>query len=100
MATEQPKQPQQAQVFVTWHGVEDQCPAMAANSFLVQQTGQEFILSLGFAALPYYAELEEAVKIKQIPAKPIARVSMTPGRVAELLQLLQQALAAYQAQQK
>jgi hypothetical protein len=95
-----PKPPQQVTVTVTWHGVEELFPAMTANAFMLQQTGQEFILSLGFAALPYFETPEEGENAKKVAAKPIARVTMTPGRVVELIQLLQQGMAQYQAQQK
>ncbi|MBF6571248.1 MAG: hypothetical protein IVW54_20485 [Candidatus Binataceae bacterium] len=98
--TPPPNPPQQVQVTVTWHGVEDQHPAMAANAFLLQQTGQEFILSIGFASLPYFADPQDAAKMKTVAAKPIARITMAPGRVVELIQVLQQGMAQYQAQHK
>lgn len=99
--SEAPPTPSQAvEVTVTWHGIEDQYPALAANSFLLQQTGQEFILSLGFAAFPFFADPNDAAKVKTIAAKPIARIAMTPGRAVELVQVLQQGLAQWQAQQK
>jgi len=92
--------PQQVQVTVTWHGVEEKLPTMAVNSFLLQQTGQEFILSVGFAAFPYLVDPQEATKLKTISAHPIARISMTPERAVELMQMLQQGIAQWQAQHK
>jgi len=95
------KPPQPVQLKVTWHGIEKEHPAMAVNSFMIQQTGHEFILGLGFAAPPYLENPEtEGPLLRKIPAQVVARVSLTPGRVVELVGLLNQALVNYQAQQK
>ena len=74
---------------------------MAVNTFLLQQNGQEFVLGMGFAAAPFLEKPEiEGPQLKSITAQVVARVSMTPGRVVELIGLLNQGLAQYQAQQK
>ncbi len=93
---------QQIQLTVNWEGLDD-VPVMASNVFLVSQTPHEFILAFGFASPPVFAKQptpEEIARIKAIPAKPIVRLSMPPGRIVELLGLLQQQLAAYQQAQK
>jgi len=95
-------QPQQVPIFITW-GDAEQLPVMACNVFAVLQTPHEFILTFGFTTPPFFAKQptpEEVARIKTLPAKSIARISMPPGRVVELLQLLQQHLNAYQQQQK
>jgi hypothetical protein len=87
------------QVTITWHDIEEKLPAMAVNAFLLQQTGQEFVLSLGFAAFPYLADPREAANVRTVAAQPIARISMSPGRAVELMNVLQQGIAQWQAQQ-
>ncbi len=94
-----PKPPQQVQVTPVWRDLEKH-PAMSANVFLLQQTGQEFILSVGFAALPYFGTPEEALSVKTVEPQVISRLVLTPGRVVELMGMLQQALVQYQEQQK
>ncbi len=95
-------QPQPFPVTITWEDAE-QLPVMACNVFTVLQTPHEFILTFGFTTPPLFVKQptpEEVARIKTLPAKSIARMSMTPGRVVELLQLLQQHIAAYQQGQK
>jgi len=93
--------PQQIQVHVDW-SAGPKLPAMGANVFFVQQTPHEFIISFGFASPPMVPgpmTLDQAKQIK-IVAEPIVRLSMAPGRVVELVQLLNQQLAAYQQSQR
>lgn len=76
---------------------------MASNVFLIQQTPHEFILTFGIATPPIFATPptpEQVAAIRSIPAKALGRVAMSPGRVVELLQLLQQQLMAHQQAQK
>lgn len=94
-----PVPPQQVQVTPIWRDLEKH-PAMAANGFLLQQTGHEFVLTVGFNCFPFVEKPEDAAKVKTIDAQIIARLVLTPGRVVELMGLLQQGLASYQAQQK
>ena len=91
--------PQQLKITPVWERLEEQ-PAMATNAFLLQQTGHEFILTVGFAALPFFAKPEDAANVKTIQPQTHARLVLTPGRVVELVNMLQQGLAQYQAQQK
>lgn len=90
---------QQVQVQPEWRAVE-QHPAMAVNTFLLQTTGQEFILTSGFAVVPFHAKPEDLANVKTVEPQIISRIVLTPGRVVELLGMLQQALAQYQAMQK
>jgi hypothetical protein len=94
-------QEQQVPVSVTWEGL-DTVPAMASNVVMVQQTPYEFVLTFGFASPPIFTKLptpEELARIK-IQAQAVARLSMPPGRIVELVGLLQQQLAVYQQLQK
>jgi hypothetical protein len=71
-------------------------------SFLIQQTGQEFILTFGSAVPPIFETVptpEQLANIDSVKAKPIIRMALTPGRAVELIQQLQQQLTAYQAAQ-
>lgn len=90
------------QLTVNWDDV-GTLPTMATNAFLVQQTPHEFILNFAFVNPPIFLKPptpEELAKIGQVEATKIVRLAMSPGRVVELLQLLQQQLAAYQQSQK
>jgi hypothetical protein len=87
---------------VDWGDVQS-LPTMAANMVLVQQSPHEFTLSFGYAMLPVFEGQmtpERIKNIKSIPAKPFVKISMSPGRVVELLQVLQEQIAAYQQGQK
>lgn len=75
-------------------------PVMAANAFMLQASGQELVLTLGFAVPPFFENPEDAQRMTSVPAKVITRVALTPGRVAEIQEMMRQALAALQAAQK
>ncbi len=100
---ESPKQSEPIQITVDWDQAGELPPVMASNVFLVQHTPYEFILTFGFATPPIWltpptpAQIEKA---KTIQPRPIVRLGMSPGRVVELLQVLQQQLAVYQQAQQ
>jgi hypothetical protein len=97
-----PKLPEPIQVPVNWDEAVA-LPTMATNAFMVQQTPHEFMITFGFItprAFTAPPTPEQIAKIKSIPAKAIVRLALPPGRVVELLQALQQQLAAYQQAQK
>lgn len=98
---EMDEQRQGIQIQVTWEGLED-APVMAANVVMVLQTSHEFILTFGFASPPVFTTQPsiEEVKAAKVSSKPIVRLAMPPGRIVELLQVLQQQLTAYQQAQK
>ena len=88
------------QVRVDWSAADD-LPVMASNVFLIQQTGQEFLITFGTAVPPIFESpptSEQLKSIQSIKAKPIVRLALTPGRIVELLGHLQQQIAAYQQQ--
>ncbi len=75
---------------------------MAANVFFIQQTGQEFIITVGFTSPPMVQgplTAEQAKTLKLAP-QPIVKFAMPPSRVVELLQLLNQQIALYQQTEK
>ena len=75
-------------------------PVLAANAFMLQVSGQELVFTLGFAVPPFFANPEDAKSMTTIPAKVITRVALTPGRIAEIQEMMRQGLAALQAAQK
>jgi hypothetical protein len=86
---------------VDWTAADD-LPVMASNVFLIQQTGQEFLLTFGSAVPPTFEAPptpEQLANLRTIKARPIVRMALTPGRIVELLQNLQQQIAAYYAAQ-
>jgi hypothetical protein len=93
--------PGQVQIQVDWSGA-DKLPIMASNVVLIQQTPHEFLITFGVAAPPITQTplTEEQARGMKITAQPIARLALAPGRVVELMQLLQQQLIAYQQAQK
>jgi hypothetical protein len=75
-------------------------PVQAANAFILQGAGHEVVFTIGFAVPPFYASPVDAAKVRSIPAKTIARIALTPARMAEIVQIMQQALAAVQSATK
>jgi hypothetical protein len=75
-------------------------PVLAANAFMLQLSGQELVFTLGFAVPPFFSNPEDAKKMTAIQAKVISRIALTPGRATEIVQVMQQAIAALQAAQK
>lgn len=96
-----PPHPATVQIQVDWSAA-DELPIMAVNMVLVQQTPHEFLLTFGAGVPPITAVplTPEQAKGMKIVARPVARVSLSPGRLVELLQTLQQQLALYQQTQQ
>jgi len=94
-----PTENQQHQLVVTWPDA-DQYPVMATNAFAVQHNQHEFVINFGFAVPPPSATPSDLEKLQELPAKTIVRVSMSPTRLIELIDVFQQALVQYQQSQK
>jgi hypothetical protein len=91
----------QVQVQIDW-SVAEKLPVMAANVFFIQQTGQEFIITVGFTSPPMVQgplTAEQAKALKLTP-QPIVKFAMPASRVVELLQLLNQQIALYRQTEK
>ncbi len=86
----------QAQIQIVWENLSE-TPVMAANTFLLQYTGHEFVLSIGFAVAPDFAKPEDAAGTQEIPAKAIGRICLTASRLNELVSMFQQALSETQS---
>lgn len=71
-------------------------PIQAANAFMLQGTGHEIVLTIGFAAPPFIPNAEEAARLRTMPVKTIARFALTPARMQEIIAIMQQAIAAVQ----
>jgi hypothetical protein len=93
--------PAPVQVTIQWDN-EDLAahPVQAANAFMLQGSGHEIVLTIGFAVPPFYATPEEATKARTMLAKTIARIALTPPRMSEIITIMQQALAAIQGGRK
>lgn len=100
-AASPPSEPQQVQITVDWSAAES-LPVMAANLFYVQQTTHEFVLTFGMGTTPYFpsAPTLDQIKGTKIKAQPLFRMAVSPGRLVELLQLLQQHIAVFQQSQR
>jgi hypothetical protein len=87
---------------IDWSDATDK-PVMGCNVFAIQQTPHEFVITLGYASMPIFPTdptPEQIAELKQIPAKVISRISLSPGRMVELMQVVQQALKQFQDAQK
>jgi hypothetical protein len=103
MAATPPKPPEMIQMSIDWEQAGELPPVMASNVFLIQQTPHEFILTFGFATPPIWLgppTSDQIEKARTIKPCPIVRLGMSPGRMVELLQVVQQQLANYQQSQK
>jgi len=89
-------------VSLIWVGL-DETPLLFANCFMSQYHQDGFFLSIGqFSPPPILgspAEVAEQIKqLGPIPIRPIARMSLTPDRMRELLKIIQENLQNYEKQ--
>jgi hypothetical protein len=96
------EQPESLQVPLIWVGVDD-TKILFANQFLGQVHQQDVILTLGQLSPPVLVgtpeeRLEEATRLGYVPVKAVARFGLTRQRLAELIGVLQQTAANYDAQ--
>lgn len=86
------------QVATAWDDAIETMPTLAANVFSVQVTGagapEEVVMSVGYAAPPVLAgtpeeQQRQAASLESVTIRPVVRLSMTPGRLRELLTVLQ-----------
>lgn len=90
------------QLQLEWSGV-DAAPVLTANQLLVQAdaTGavpENFLLTIGMASPPPVTgtpeeQREQLRDYQTVPVRPIARISVTPGRLREWVTLLQATVA-------
>ena len=86
------------QIPIKWENV-DELPVMACNVFVAQFSPHEFLLQFGYASPPIFLKPpspQEIAAIDSVPAKVVVRLSLSPGRMSELIQVLQQNLAQFQ----
>ena len=94
--------PDALQLPVEWTGV-DAAPVLTANQLLVQADApagvpESFLLTIGMASPPPVTgtpeqQLEALRNYSAVPVRPIARISLTPGRLREWAALLQATVA-------
>ncbi len=79
---------------VAWVGV-DETPIALANQFIIQHDPGEFTLTVGQMSPPLILgstneeRLAQAKSIEYLPIRTLARLSMSPQRVRELIAVLQ-----------
>jgi hypothetical protein len=81
-----------------WMGLDD-IPIFFTNAFGAAIYGKdEFIVTLGHIAPPLWTKdptPEDIANVKVLQIKPVVRLGMTPGRLAELIEVLQRVLKNY-----
>lgn len=93
-------QPQPVQLPLIWIGLDD-APIELANVFQVQVSAQgELLLNVGQAAPPALVGTpeERAAQLQKlgfVQSRTLARLALTPHRVRELINVLQQVLTAH-----
>ena len=80
-------------------------PAVHANQVIIQHTEHEFIITL-YEVLPPTVNSDPALqarqlaKIKSVPARAVAKIVMSPGRVRELSAALADNIEKYDERMK
>ncbi len=86
------------QVATHWDAATQGIPTLAANVFSLQITGsgepEEVVMSVGYAAPPIFTgspeeQQRQAEALEAVVITPVVRLSITPGRLRELLGLVQ-----------
>jgi len=85
-------EPETFNLSVVWVGLEE-LPALTANVFIVQNDGELVHLSIGQVSPPILIgtpeeQREQLAQVPFVPARPIARVAITPSKARELYELL------------
>lgn len=89
---------------LTWVGP-DEVPVVMANHFISQFHDDGFVLTFGQVAPPIILGSEEQQReqleaLAFVPVRPLARFALTEQRVRELIKLLTDNLAVYEARQE
>ena len=90
-----PEAPKQLEV--RWEGAED-APVAACNLFLAQFTHAEFTLTFGYAS-PIFSSADDVAKVQFVRPKIVARLSMSPARLQELIDVLKKNMEMFQQAQ-
>lgn len=82
-------------------GAED-IPIVLSNLQVIQHVQQEFIITFGQFSPPIVLgtpeeQMEQAKSKPYLPVKTVARVAMSPQRVADLIKALQENLDTWEA---
>ena len=88
------------QVAISWKGMED-VPILLANQFIVQHWEGDFVITAGqLTPPPILGTIEErrdqAKGIMSVPVNVVARLSLNPGRMRELIGALTENLSRYE----
>jgi len=85
---------------VVWTGVDD-LPVHIVNQFLGQVHSGEIFLTLGVVAPPILLGVEAEAglpRLTYVPARPVARLALTPERLDELVRVLQRVRQMYDSE--
>ncbi|MBI3455172.1 MAG: DUF3467 domain-containing protein [Candidatus Rokubacteria bacterium] len=69
---------------------------MFSNSFLVQHTEHEFIITFAHVQPPITLSEADIGKIHSVPAKVAVRIAMPPSRLQELIAVLTRNFATFE----
>lgn len=89
--------PKPLNVTVSWEGAED-FPVAPCNLFVSQFTHAEFTVTFGYAS-PVLAAPKDAAKLSVVKSKAVARLSLSPQRMQELIDVLKQSMEQFQQAQ-
>lgn len=87
---------------IDYHGA-GETPAVYANHVVIQHTDHEFVVTF-FELLPPLMSpdparlAKEMARIKSVPARPVARIVMAPGRAQEFVAAFQDNISKFLAQ--
>jgi hypothetical protein len=90
--------PKPKTIELEWAGTED-LPVSACNVFVAQFTPFEFTLTFGYATPPIILRAEDVDKVSSVQARPVARLSLSPGRMQELIDVLKRNMEQFQQSQ-
>ncbi len=91
--------PQDRVIPITWSYPEDMVSSYATN-MLVQNGDQELYVSFFEVPPPVLFNPEDAQKLESVNAECIARIIITPDRMAKFIEVLQQQLDTFKKKKK
>jgi Protein of unknown function (DUF3467) len=77
------------------HHFPDNVPLTFADNVAVQHTPSEFTITFAQVRQPLVAKMSEYDKLENIRADVVARIVLTPSKLVELIQALQENLGIY-----
>jgi hypothetical protein len=72
---------------IEWQGL-DEAPTLFVNNFLIQNTGDEFFLTLCEVRPPLALSDEARTNIEKVISRALVRIALPPARLQQLIVLL------------